>query len=89
MQKENWFVSTIIFLNSRFMFVLTDTGSDTDTMLAESEVCEQMPIHEASNNPVKMEDKNGQTSSTVASGIQQNWHPMKLTLSVHNVPEHG
>lgn len=37
-------------------------------MLAESEVCEQMPIHEASTNPVKMEDKNGQTSSTVASG---------------------
>ncbi|KAI2652095.1 TRMT1-like protein [Labeo rohita] len=36
-------------------------------MLGESQACEQMPVHEASTNPVKMEDKNGQTSSTVVS----------------------
>lgn len=71
MQKENGLVSTIIFLNCGFLFVLTDTESDANKRLAESEVCEQMPIHEASNNPVKMEDKNGQISSNVASGIQQ------------------
>lgn len=50
------------------LFVSTDTESDSKKMLAESEACEQMPICEASTNPLKIEDKNGQTSSIIVSG---------------------
>ncbi|KTF91277.1 hypothetical protein cypCar_00003280 [Cyprinus carpio] len=46
---------------------IKDTESDANKTLADSEACEQIPIQEASTNPVKMEDKNGQTSSTVVS----------------------
>lgn len=50
------------------LFVLTDTEADTSKMLAESVERDQAPTQAAATNPVKTEDKNGQTSSAVVSG---------------------
>lgn len=50
------------------LFVLTDTGTDTSKILAESVEREQLPTQSATTTSVKTEDKNGQTSSTVVSG---------------------
>ncbi|XP_051953856.1 TRMT1-like protein [Xyrauchen texanus] len=47
---------------------IKDNGTDTDKTLTESvEECEQVPSHDASSKPVKTEDSNGQTSSTVTT----------------------
>lgn len=86
MQKENWIVSTIIFLKCEFLRASTDTESDANKTLADSEACEQIPIQEASTNPVKMEDKNGQTSSTVVSG---EYSTVLTPYETYNVPQHS
>lgn len=50
------------------LFISTDTVTDSNTILTESEETEQISTREASTNSVKTEDKNVNTTSTAVSG---------------------